>query len=68
MQNIDENKLGYIAIGDAVLESLNHQDDISCESLIQTLNRLEQETVNDDQRMQILQGRSLLSESVNSNN
>lgn len=68
MKNRDENKLGYIAIGDAVLESLNHQGDISCESLIQTLNRLEQETVNDEQRMQILQGRTLLSESVNSNN
>ncbi|MGK9174924.1 hypothetical protein KXR87_17160 [Yokenella regensburgei] len=60
----DENKLGYISIGDAVLENIQNDAELSCESLIETLIRQEKEATNHVHRTQILQGRALLSGSA----
>lgn len=64
MRNADENKLGYIAIGDAVLNTIGEHQEISRELLIQTLDKQAMEVSNDEQRRQLSLGRSLLSDSA----
>lgn len=64
MMSTGENKLGYIAIGDAVLDKISNHEDITRESLIQTLQKQEVEVSNDEQRMQFSLGRSLLSDNA----
>lgn len=62
MQDSDENKLAYVAIGDAVLNHISHHADISRESLLRTLNNQAIEATNDEKRAHLFLGCSLLSD------
>lgn len=66
MYNEESIKSGYVAIGDAVLGQLHSNEEISLGSLIAVLEKQAMEVKNETLRKQILQGQSLLSESVNS--
>lgn len=64
MRDVDDNKLAYIAIGDAVLNKLSSHQEISRELFIQILDEQAMEVSSDEQRRQLSLGRSLLSDSA----
>ncbi len=58
--NSDEHKLGYIAIGEAVLSHIISDKEISCESLMLMLTKHAKDVTNKDKLSQIWLGHSLL--------
>jgi hypothetical protein len=64
MRRTGENKLGYVAIGDAVLNQINGHEEISRESLIQILDKQAEEVSSDEKRKQLSLGQSLLRDST----
>lgn len=62
MNSSIDDKDAYIAIGDAVLQHIERQQEISRESLIRTLDQQAMGGNNDELHQQMQQGRSLLSD------
>ncbi|KNC11893.1 hypothetical protein AC791_00675 [Klebsiella sp. RIT-PI-d] len=60
MSTSDEDKKGYIAIGETVVSHIFDKEEISRESLILKLDQQAEQETNEDHLAEIAQGRSIL--------
>lgn len=60
MSTFDEDKKGYIAIGETVVSHIFDKEEISRESLILKLDQQAEQETNEEHLAEIAQGRSIL--------